>query len=73
MNRFAYATEKELDESSAIRKEMMSMTTEEISKEFEKLRRIDPNAQRTALFSMELQMRILLEKRKKELEIFKLR
>jgi uracil phosphoribosyltransferase len=35
MNRFAYATEKELDESSAIRKEMMSMTTEEISKEFE--------------------------------------
>ena len=52
---------------------MMSMTTEEISKEFEKLRIIAPNSHRTALFSMELQTRILLEKRKKELEIFNLR
>ncbi|MCR5506733.1 MAG: hypothetical protein K6F04_02675 [bacterium] len=51
------------EEASIIREEMKSMTTEEISKEVEKLRSSAVNNQRVVLFSMELQKRILWERK----------
>ncbi|MCR5506732.1 MAG: hypothetical protein K6F04_02670 [bacterium] len=54
------------DEAPAIRREIKSMTTAEISKEVERLRRIDPNSQMTILFAMELKVRQMIEQMEKE-------
>ena len=51
-----------LNEASLIREEMKQMTTEQISKEYEKLHSVNPTSQRTILYSMELQTRKMLEK-----------
>ncbi|MBR1544546.1 MAG: hypothetical protein IJ638_01220 [Alphaproteobacteria bacterium] len=55
-----YASQKVMEnEASVIRNEMEKMTTEELSKEVEKLRVTEPNNQKTILFSMELKKRII--------------
>ena len=51
-----------LNEASLIRDEMKQMTTEQISKEYERLHSVNPTSQRTILYSMELQTRKMLEK-----------
>ncbi len=58
------------DEASIIRDEMKSMTTEQISKEVEKLQISEPNAQRTLLFIMELKTRAIWERQNISMKSF---